>query len=60
MNFASKNIDTKNFSQHLRSKAIDRENKKILITNFSGSDQEKDLSEPSNCNGFGRIRHFKF
>lgn len=37
---------------------IDLENKKILISNFLGTEQEKDLSEPPNCNGFGRVRHF--
>lgn len=37
---------------------IDVENKKVLITNFLGTEQEKDLSEPPNCQGFGRIRHF--
>jgi len=54
-----KYIDTDSFSLHLRSKAIDLENKKLLITNYSGSLQEQDLTEPSNCSGFGRIRHFK-
>lgn len=52
-------IDTGKFSGHLRTKAIDLEQKKILITNFQGSKQEEDLTEPPNCNGFGRIRHFK-
>jgi uncharacterized Fe-S cluster-containing radical SAM superfamily protein len=54
------NIDTPKVSIHLRSKAIDIERKAILITNFTGSKQEKDLSVPANCNGFGRVRHFKF
>lgn len=53
-------IDTAKFSEHLRRKGIDLENKKILITNYSGSMQEQDLAEPANCNGFGRIRHFKY
>ena len=53
------NIDTEKVSSHLREKAIDTINKAILITNFSGSEQESDLSEQPNCNGFGRIRHFK-
>lgn len=44
---------------HLRDKAIDIIGKKILITNFTGSDQEKDLTDPTNCEGFGRVRHFK-
>lgn len=52
-------IDTESYSQRLRSKSIDIANKKILITNYKGSLQEKDLTEPPNCNGFGRIRHFK-
>jgi len=51
-------IDTASFSEKLRSKSIDVENKKLLITNYIGSQQEDDLSEPANCNGFGRIRHF--
>jgi uncharacterized Fe-S cluster-containing radical SAM superfamily protein len=54
-----KYINTENFSSILRSRAINIGKKAILITNFSGSDQEKDLTEPANCNGFGRIRHFK-
>lgn len=52
-------INTDKVSSHLREKAIDLNHKAILITNFSGSDQEKDLTEPANCNGFGRVRHFK-
>lgn len=52
-------IDTEKVSLPLREKAIDRSTKSILITNFENSDQEKDLTEPANCKGFGRIRHFK-
>jgi uncharacterized Fe-S cluster-containing radical SAM superfamily protein len=52
-------INTDNVSAHLRNKAIDLSKKAILITNFSGSNQEKDLTEPANCNGFGRVRHFR-
>jgi uncharacterized radical SAM superfamily Fe-S cluster-containing enzyme len=42
-----------------RSNFIDLLNKKVLISKISGSLQENDLSEPPNCSGFGRIRHFK-
>jgi uncharacterized Fe-S cluster-containing radical SAM superfamily protein len=56
---STKHIDTTSFSEHLRTRGIDSDNKKILITNYSGSLQEEDLTEPANCNGFGRIRHFK-
>jgi uncharacterized Fe-S cluster-containing radical SAM superfamily protein len=52
-------IDTEKLSIVLRDKAIDKEKKTILLTNFAGSEQEKDLTEPANCNGFGRIRHFR-
>ncbi|MBB5624107.1 putative Fe-S cluster-containing radical SAM superfamily protein [Pedobacter cryoconitis] len=52
-------INTPVFSENLRNKGIDLGNKKILITNYAGSLQEEDLTEPANCNGFGRIRHFK-
>lgn len=52
-------IATEKFSAQLRSKAIDTERKAILITNFLGSDQEKDMTDPPNCNGFGRVRHFR-
>jgi uncharacterized Fe-S cluster-containing radical SAM superfamily protein len=52
-------IDTENYSHKLRAKSIDIENRKISITNYQGSLQEKDLTEPANCSGYGRARHFK-
>ena len=52
-------INTEQASSHLRSKAINLSEKKLLITNFHNSKQEEDLTEPPNCNGFGRIRHFR-
>lgn len=51
-------IDTEAWSAHFRSKAINRTDNKLLITNFLGSDQQSDLTIPPNCRGFGRIRHF--
>ena len=53
-------IDTESFSTHLRSRAILPSEQKILITRLRGSQQEKDLTTPVNCQGFGRIRHFRF
>jgi uncharacterized Fe-S cluster-containing radical SAM superfamily protein len=38
---------------------VDLEKRRVLIANFLGSDQEKDLTVPPNCRGFGRIRHFR-
>jgi len=52
-------INTDKFSLLLRKKAINVERKSLLITNFHGSEQERDLTEPTNCNGFGRLRHFR-
>ncbi len=52
-------INTDDLSAKYREKAIDLAHKKLSITNYTGSQQEKDLKEPANCNGFGRIRHFK-
>lgn len=55
----SKMIDTASFAPNLRDRAIRLEQKSILISVLAGSDQEGDLSEPTNCEGLGRIRHFK-
>ncbi|NOG99279.1 MAG: radical SAM protein [Ignavibacteriae bacterium] len=52
-------INTDKFSAKLREKAIDTDRKAILITNFYGSSQENDFTKPPNCNGFGRVRHFR-
>jgi uncharacterized Fe-S cluster-containing radical SAM superfamily protein len=51
-------IDTEKFSANLRSRGVNHDQKQILVTKFSGSEQEKDLSLPANCGGFGRIHHF--
>ncbi|HVU57736.1 MAG TPA: radical SAM protein [Puia sp.] len=52
-------INTESASAHLRQKAINVAERKILITNFHNSQQEEDLTEPPNCEGYGRVRHFK-
>lgn len=54
-----KSIDTDKFSGVLRRKGINLTNKTLSITYFFGSDQEKDLLEPANCKGYGRVRNFK-
>jgi hypothetical protein len=51
-------IDTDAYSAHLRAKAIDPQRRMLLISDLRGSEQEEDLSEPVNCGGYGRIRHF--
>jgi uncharacterized Fe-S cluster-containing radical SAM superfamily protein len=52
-------IDTASFSARLRPQAVSLDEKKVLITRLSGSDQEEDLSNPVNCGGYGRIRSFR-
>ena len=51
-------IDTDRLATKFRSVGFDSDNQALLITNFSGTVQEQDLTEPLNCNGLGRIRHF--
>ena len=55
----SKSIDTHRFAERLRTRAIDVPDRKVLISRLTGSEQETDLSEPVNCGGFGRVRHFR-
>jgi uncharacterized Fe-S cluster-containing radical SAM superfamily protein len=57
--FMAKYLDTEAMSVRLRRKALDVHGKRLLITNFYGTEQEEDLTELPNCNGFGRIRHFR-
>jgi uncharacterized Fe-S cluster-containing radical SAM superfamily protein len=52
-------IDTDDFSVKLRERGVDRDSRQILISNLRDSEQASDLSEPPNCEGFGRIRHFR-
>jgi uncharacterized Fe-S cluster-containing radical SAM superfamily protein len=52
-------IDTERFSKHLRSRGVDLCQKRVLVTKFSGSLQERDFTMPTNCDGFGRIHHFR-
>ena len=54
-----KHIDTEKLSVSLRRKSILENQQKILIARIYGSEQEKDLTAPVNCNGYGRIRHFR-
>src|SRR5690349_8721589 len=52
-------IDTEQMSAQLRAQAVNVEDRTLLVTNFIDTKQAADLSDPPNCNGFGRIRHFK-
>ena len=54
-----KSIDTEKFSKRLRERAIEKEKGRLLVTNFYNSMQEEDFTEAPNCEGYGRIRHFR-
>jgi uncharacterized Fe-S cluster-containing radical SAM superfamily protein len=51
-------IDTDLQSARLRSASVDVESRRLLVSRFTGSGQESDLTDPPNCNGLGRVRHF--
>jgi len=52
-------INTEAWSARFRELSVDLNSKRLLITNFHATEQEQDLTEPPNCSGFGRIRHFR-
>jgi uncharacterized Fe-S cluster-containing radical SAM superfamily protein len=52
-------INTEELSAHYRSASVNLKNRQLLIANFHNTLQENDLTEPPNCKGFGRIRHFR-
>ena len=59
MTSTAKPIDTERFAAQLRARAIDVEGGRVLISRLAGSGQEVDLTLPANCNGYGRLRHFR-
>lgn len=52
-------INTELLSNRLREAAINLKEKSLLITNFHETEQAHDFTEPPNCEGLGRIRHFQ-
>ena len=52
-------INTEALSARYRAASVDLSGKRLLITNFCNTEQDKDLTEPPNCGGVGRIRHFR-
>lgn len=56
---AQKLLDTDELSDKYRAIAVRPAEGQLLVTNFVGTEQEKDLSEPPNCRGLGRVRHFR-
>lgn len=54
----SQAIDTLTFAATMRDRIIRPSSGEILVSRLSGSDQEQDLTSPTNCHGIGRVRHF--
>jgi uncharacterized Fe-S cluster-containing radical SAM superfamily protein len=52
-------IDTAAVSARYREAAARPEERRLLVTDFRGSMQEQDLTDPTNCDGLGRVRHFR-
>ena len=52
-------IDTTAVSARYRIAAIRPSERRLLVTDFRGSGQEPDLTDPANCDGLGRVRHFR-
>jgi len=52
-------IDTDAVSARYRAAAVRLPELRLLVTDFRGSEQERDLTEPANCGGLGRVRHFR-
>jgi uncharacterized Fe-S cluster-containing radical SAM superfamily protein len=52
-------IDTDRYSADLRPRAIRLDRRELLVSRIAGSDQEFDLTDPPNADGFGRVRHFR-
>ena len=51
---------TDELSERLRDRAVQPQARQVLVSRIAGSEQEGDLSEPPNCNGYGRVRHFRY
>ena len=52
----AKGVCSDKLSMMMRKRAIILEQKRVLIANFLGSDQERDIAGGINCKGFGRKR----
>jgi uncharacterized Fe-S cluster-containing radical SAM superfamily protein len=52
-------IRTDELSASLRERAVRVADRALLVSSFAGSGQEEDLTDPPNCEGVGRVRHFQ-
>ena len=54
-----KNIKFKESFNNCRAAIYKPETRQFLLSRIAGSEQETDMSVPSNCDGYGRIHHFR-
>lgn len=52
-------INTTALASAYRAQVVDTDLRRVLLARIAGSDQESDLTLPTNCEGFGRVRHFR-
>lgn len=52
-------IDTADLSARLRERSVRLHDGRLLISRIEGSAQQGDLTQPPDCGGYGRIRHFR-
>lgn len=52
-------INTSALASAYRTQVVDTNARRVLLARIAGSDQESDLTLPANCEGFGRVRHFR-
>lgn len=50
-----KNIKFKESFNNCRASIYKPETRQFLLSRIAGSEQEKDMSVPSNCDGYGRM-----
>lgn len=55
----NKTIVTGELAATLRPRIVRPESREILVSRLAGSDQQADITLPPNCEGLGRIRHFR-
>jgi uncharacterized Fe-S cluster-containing radical SAM superfamily protein len=52
-------LDTDGYSAALRAASVRLDSRELLVAQLRGSDQEVDVTDPLNCQGMGRVHHFR-
>lgn len=55
----ARGLDTARRDASLRPRVVDPATRGVFVSRIGGTPQERDLSTPTNCDGFGRVRHFR-